>query len=85
MVLKLIFIKRHSAELAHAVVDVGAVPLLVLCLQEPEIALKRISASALSEISKHSYELAHKVNEAEAIPFLSTLITHPDAQLKRQV
>lgn len=39
-------------------VDVGAVPLLVLCIQEPEIPLKRISASALSEIAKHSPELA---------------------------
>lgn len=61
--------------------DVGAVPLLVLCVQvyfsfsligtklnvflkEPEIALKRISASALSEICKHTAELAqvNKIN-----------------------
>lgn len=44
-------------DLAQAVVDTGAVPLLVLCIQEPEIALKRIAASALSDISKHSPEV----------------------------
>ena len=44
-------------ELAQAVVDAGAVPLLVLCIQEPELSLKRISASALSDICKHSTEV----------------------------
>ena len=37
--------------------DAGAVPLLVLSIQEPEIALKRIAASALSDIAKHSSEV----------------------------
>lgn len=46
-----------SPELAQAVVDAGAIPLLVLCIQEPEISLKRISASALSDICKHSPEV----------------------------
>lgn len=44
-------------ELSQAVVDVGAVPLLVLCIQEPELDLKRIAASALSDICKHSPEV----------------------------
>lgn len=48
----------HSAELAQQVVDAGAVPLLVLCVQEPELALKRVAASALSDIAKHTPELA---------------------------
>lgn len=46
------------AELSQAVVDAGAVPLLVLCIQEPELSLKRISASALSDICKHSPEVS---------------------------
>lgn len=46
-----------TAELAQAVVDAGAVPLLVLCIQEPEVSLKRVSASALSDICKHSPEV----------------------------
>ena len=52
------YVARHNGELAQAVVDAGAVPLLILCIQEPEISLKRISASALSDISKHAPELA---------------------------
>lgn len=48
----------HVPELAQAVVDNGAVPQLILCLQEPEISLKRISASAISDIAKHTPELA---------------------------
>ena len=41
--------------------DAGAVPSLVLCLQEPELALKRIAASALSDIAKHSPEVRSTV------------------------
>lgn len=63
-------------------VDAGAVPLLVLCIQEPEIALKRIAASALSDISKHSPELAQTVVDAGAIAHLAQMILNPDAKLK---
>ena len=41
--------------------DAGAVPLLVLCVQEPEISVKRIAASALSDIAKHSPEVSMHV------------------------
>ena len=47
------------SELSQAVVDAGAVPLLVLCIQEPEMPLKRIAASALSDICKHSPEVSY--------------------------
>ena len=56
--------------------------MLVLCLQEPEIALKRVAASALSDIAKHSPELAQTVVDAGAIAHLAQLILNPDAQLK---
>ena len=69
-------------ELSQAVVDAGAIPLLVLCIQEPEIALKRIAASALSDISKHSPELAQTVVDAGAIAHLAQMILNPDAKLK---
>lgn len=39
----------------------GAVPLLVLSVQEPELSLKAVAASALSDIAKHSPELAQAV------------------------
>lgn len=63
-------------------VDAGAVPLLVLCIQEPEIALKRIAVSALSDIAKHSPELAQTVVDAGVIAHLTQMILNPDAKLK---
>lgn len=62
--------------------DAGAVPLLVLCIQEPELAVKRISASALSDIAKHTPELAQTVVDAGAIAHLAQMIHNPDAKLK---
>lgn len=79
------YIAKHNEELAGHVYNAGAVPLLVLCIQEPEDDLKKIAASALSEICKHGPELAHKVVEQRAVPFLIQLINHKDAHLKRQV
>lgn len=76
---------RHTDELAQSVVDAGAVGLLVLCVQEPELTLKRIAASALADIAKHTSELAQSVVDAGAVPYLAALISHPDAQLKKQV
>ena len=51
-------------------------------LQEPELSLKRIAASALSDISKHSPELAQTVVDAGAIAHLAQMILNPDAKLK---
>ena len=53
--------------------------LLVLCVQEPELTLKRIAASALADIAKHTSELAQSVVDAGAVPYLAALISHPDA------
>jgi hypothetical protein len=71
--------------LANSVIEAGAVPLLILCVQEPEISLKKISALALSEICKHNPDMAQKVVELRAVPFLTMQITHKNQQLKRQV
>ena len=62
--------------------EAGALPLLVLCLQEPEVALKRIAASALSDVAKHSPELAQTVVDTGAIAHLAQMILNPDAKLK---
>jgi predicted ribosome-associated RNA-binding protein Tma20 len=74
----------RTQELAQAVVDAGAVPLLVLCVQEPELSLKRTAASALSDIAKHSPELAQAVVDAGAVAYLAPLVTNQDPKLKRQ-
>lgn len=63
----------------------GAVPLLVLCVQEPELSLKRVAASALSDIAKHTPELAQVVVDTGAVPYLAPLLVNQDAKLKRQV
>eukprot|EP00958_Prasinococcus_capsulatus_P018147 scaffold2090_cov225-Prasinococcus_capsulatus_cf.AAC.49 len=60
------YIARHSADLARQVVEAGALPLLVLCVQEPELSLKRIAASALADVAKHSLHLAQAVVGAGA-------------------
>ena len=79
--------KRGSTvqELAQQVVDAGVVPLLVLCVQEPELSLKRVAASALSDVAKHSPELAQAVVDAGAVAYLAPLVTNQDAKVKRQV
>jgi hypothetical protein len=66
-------------------VSAGAVPLLVLCAQEPELSLKRIAASALSDIAKHSPEQAQVVVDAGAVACLAPLVINQDTRLKRQV
>lgn len=57
-------------------------PLLVLCLQEPELYIKQIGASAISDISKHSIELAQAVVDAGAIFFLVKTSANLDAKVK---
>ncbi|CAG5895838.1 unnamed protein product [Menidia menidia] len=77
--------KPTGVPLSQAVVDAGAAPLLVLCLLEPEMALKRIAASTLSDICKHTPELAHSVVDTGAVAHLAQMILSRDAKLKRQV
>lgn len=60
-------------------------PLLVLCVQEPELALKRVAASVLSDVAKHTPELAQVVVDAGAVSYLAPLLVNQDAKLKRQV
>lgn len=54
-------------------------------VQEPELSLKRIAASALSDIAKHSPEHAQAVVDAGAVAFLAPLVVNQDAKVKRQV
>lgn len=49
------------------------------------MTLKRIAASALSDICKHSPELAQAVVDSGAIAYLSPLISNTDTKLQRQV
>jgi hypothetical protein len=51
-------------------------------LQEPELYIKQISASAISDISKHSIELAQIVVDAGAIYFLVKILANIDPKAK---
>uniref|UniRef100_A0A3B3WQS9 Sperm associated antigen 6 n=1 Tax=Poecilia mexicana TaxID=48701 RepID=A0A3B3WQS9_9TELE len=75
----------HHAALSQAVVEAGATPLLVLCLLEPEMGLKRIVFSALSQISKHSISLAEMVIEAEVFPAAFVSLKDPDDYVRKNV
>ena len=50
--------------LAQVVVDEGVLPLLVLCIQEAEVPLKRIAASCLGNIE---HRQAHRRAGAERV------------------
>jgi hypothetical protein len=66
------------AEQAHAVVDAGCVALLVICLQEPDVGLKRACANTLGEIASHSVEVS-------SAPILALLMRRMLHHLYRQV
>lgn len=76
---------QFPSPLSNDVPGAGAVPLLVLCVQEPELSLKRTAASALADIAKHTPELAQVVVDTGAVPYLAPLLVNQDAKLKRQV
>lgn len=80
--LYVMFLLLHRAALSQSIVNAGAVPLLLLCLLEPELSLKRIVASVLSDISKHTPDLAKTVVDYGAIAHLAQMILNPDAKLK---
>ena len=51
-------VAKHSAALAKAVVDSGALDSLYTCLEEFDPSVKEAAAWALSYIAKHTAELA---------------------------
>lgn len=73
---------RHNTELAQGVVDSGAGPLLVMCLREPEVSLKRAAVGAISDIARHSPELAQTIVDTGAVPFIAKMISSDDVRLK---
>lgn len=64
--------------------EAGAIENLIVCLQEPEVTLKRAAAQTLSFISDHSEELAGKIAEC-GVDIISHYLTHNDTQLRRNI
>lgn len=73
-----------APDLALGLIESGTVSLLVMCIQEPEIALKKVSISALSDIAKHSTDTAQAVVDANAVNLVAKLLVHSDARIRRQ-
>lgn len=71
--------------MAQLCVDAGAIPLLTLCMQEPELNLRQIAVNALSDIAKHNVELAQCVVDAGAVPHFAKNLNDQDEKLKRLV
>lgn len=56
-----------------------------MCLQEPEVSLKRASIDALSELAKHSEELAQVIVDGGAIKYIQNLMDFNDSIVKKNV
>jgi len=72
-------------ELANSVFAAGAIPLVILCLQEPELTLKRASINTLSEIAKHNDELSQVIVDGKAVKYLKNLMNFNDSTVKKNV
>jgi hypothetical protein len=56
--------RRHSPELAQAVIDSGALDSLVTCLEEFDPGVKEAATWCLGYIAGHNTELAQQVVDA---------------------
>ena len=75
-------IAKHNEDLAQQVVDSGSLPLIILCLQEPDANLRRVSAAVIGDIAKHSIVLAQNVVDISGIWHLVKQTTESCAKLK---
>lgn len=78
-------VAKHSASLAQAVVDAGALEGLVLCLEEFDPSVKEAAAWALGNVATHSPSLAQAVTDAGAAPLLVLCLQEPEVPLKRVI
>jgi predicted ribosome-associated RNA-binding protein Tma20 len=60
----LLLLRRHSPELAQAVIDSGALDSLVTCLEEFDPGVKEAATWCLGYIAGHNTDLAQQVVDA---------------------
>ena len=77
-------IAKHNENLARQVVEARAVDSLLLCLQEPELILKRVASQTLANICKHTEQLAQPVAE-NGLDYICSYINYTDTNIKRNV
>eukprot|EP00764_Aduncisulcus_paluster_P006968 gnl/Carplike_NY0171/2301_a3101_808.p1 GENE.gnl/Carplike_NY0171/2301_a3101_808~~gnl/Carplike_NY0171/2301_a3101_808.p1 ORF type:complete len:506 (+),score=161.16 gnl/Carplike_NY0171/2301_a3101_808:212-1519(+) len=76
-------VAKHSAPLAQAVVDAGALEALVTCLEEFDPGVKEAAAWAVGYIARHTPDLAQYVVDAGAVSLLVLAVQEPELPLKR--
>ena len=71
-----------TPELAHAVVDAGAVEFLISLVSHPDAPLKRQVCSCLSEIAKHGVDLAERIVSGQIFPKILNCLKDQDTQVR---
>ncbi|KAM5340293.1 LOW QUALITY PROTEIN: sperm-associated antigen 6 [Glossophaga mutica] len=74
---------KHSPQLAQAIVDCGALDMLVICLKDFDLGVKDAAAWVFGCIARHNAELSQAVEDAGAVPLLLLCIQDPEIALKR--
>ena len=76
----------HDLKIAAEFVNEKVIDTLVSCIQEPDLKLKKYSASALTSIAKHSSLNALKIaTDKENLNTILFFVSHKDYSLKNQV
>lgn len=76
-------VAKHSPDLAQAVVDSGALDVLVPCLEEFDPTVKEAAAWAVGYLAQHTPEVAQAVVDAGTVALLVLCIQEPEVSLKR--
>jgi len=76
-------IAKHEPDLAHWLVDNGAVQVLCKVLSSHDAKLKKNSLRALACIAQHGVELAEGIIEAEVFPTALLLLKDVDSTVKK--
>jgi len=76
-------IGKHDADLAHALVDAGAICQLCRALESHDARLKKNALHALACVSQHGVELAETVVEAEVYPGALLLLKDADPSVRK--
>jgi len=76
----------NGEDLAREVINAGAIEPLSLCLQEPDIKLKRQAVLTMSNIAKHSDSHTRRLcEEKETLGVILHYLQTKDTMLRRQV
>lgn len=73
----------HCSQLAHAVVDSGAISYIAPLISHSDSKLKRQVCAVLAQVAKHSVEMAEVIVEAEIFPKILLLLKDQDVVVRK--